>query len=107
MLLAMSAGNSHIALGVWDGGAWRKRWRIQTVHARTTDEYLVTIRALFADAGVDPRRTTVAILASVAPPDGNAGGRPERAFGAYPPPAQPCAAHGVARHDGKPSGGRG
>ena len=68
MLFAVSVGNSHITLGTFDGHAWTKRWRIQTVHARTADEYLVTFRALFEAAGRRSDRIESAILSSVVPP---------------------------------------
>jgi type III pantothenate kinase len=67
MLLAVSVGNSHITLGTFDK-AWIRRWRIQTVHARTADEYLVTFRALFDAAGTKTDRIESAILSSVVPP---------------------------------------
>ncbi len=68
MLMAISIGNSHIALGTWDGGSWRKRWRIQTVHGRTADEYRIVLRELFAAAEMEPRKVSSSILASVVPP---------------------------------------
>ena len=68
MLLAVSVGNSHITFGVCDAGSWTRRWRVQTVAAKTADEYLVVFRALFDAAGLDPSRVDEAILASVVPP---------------------------------------
>jgi type III pantothenate kinase len=68
MLLAVSVGNSHITFGVCDAGSWVKRWRVQTVAAKTADEYLVVFRALFDAAGLDAARVDEAILASVVPP---------------------------------------
>ncbi len=68
MLLAMSVGNSHITFGVFDGGAWVRRWRIQTVHAKTSDEYLVILRTLLDAAQIPARKVTSVILSSVVPP---------------------------------------
>jgi type III pantothenate kinase len=68
MLLAVSVGNSHITFGVHEEGAWVRRWRIQTVHAKTSDEYLVILRALCLSASVDTARIDRAILSSVVPP---------------------------------------
>jgi type III pantothenate kinase len=68
MLFAVSVGNSHITLGTFEREAWARRWRIQTVHARTADEYLVTFRALFEAAGTRADRIDAAILSSVVPP---------------------------------------
>ncbi len=66
MLLAVSVGNSHITLGVHSKGAWVHRWRIQTVHEKTPDEYMIVFRALFASADIGSIES--AILSSVVPP---------------------------------------
>lgn len=68
MLLAVSVGNSHITFGVHSGAAWIQRWRVQTVHARTSDEYLVVFRALLDAAGLSTGAVTSAMLSSVVPP---------------------------------------
>jgi type III pantothenate kinase len=68
MLLAVSVGNSHITFGVFDEGAWIRRWRIQTVHAKTSDEYLVIFRTLLDAAQVPAGKIRSAILSSVVPP---------------------------------------
>jgi type III pantothenate kinase len=68
MLLAVSVGNSHITFGVFDAGVWIRRWRIQTVHAKTSDEYLVIFRTLLDAAQVPAGKTRSAILSSVVPP---------------------------------------
>ena len=68
MLMAISIGNSHIALGTWDSGSWLKRWRIQTVHGRTADEYRIVLKELYASAELDPRKVRSSIMASVVPP---------------------------------------
>ncbi len=68
MLCAVSVGNSHITFGAHENGNWTRRWRIQTVHAKTSDEYLVIFRELFNAAGVRPQAIDGAILSSVVPP---------------------------------------
>jgi type III pantothenate kinase len=68
MLLAVSVGNSHITLGAHQQGAWIRRWRVQTVHAKTADEYLVIFSTLFDTAGIHADRIDQAILSSVVPP---------------------------------------
>jgi type III pantothenate kinase len=68
MLLAVSVGNSHITFGGHEKGGWVRRWRIQTVHARTADEYLVVFRSLLESAGIGTGRVRTAILSSVVPP---------------------------------------
>jgi type III pantothenate kinase len=68
MLLAVSVGNSHITFGGFARGHWVKRWRVQTVPAKTPDEYLVIFRALIDAAALDAARFDEAILSSVVPP---------------------------------------
>ena len=68
MLLAVSAGNSHITFGAHENGGWTRRWRIQTVHAKTADEYLVIFRELFEAAGLRMDQINSSILSSVVPP---------------------------------------
>jgi type III pantothenate kinase len=68
MLLAMSVGNSHITFGVYEAEDWMRRWRIQTVPAKTSDEYLVILRTLLDAAQIPARKVSSAILASVVPP---------------------------------------
>ena len=68
MLLAVSVGNSHITFGAHEKGAWTRRWRIQTVHAKTSDEYLVIFRTLLEAAKIPGGLIDSAILSSVVPP---------------------------------------
>ena len=68
MLLAVSVGNSHITFGVHENTAWIRRWRVQTVHAKTSDEYQALLRALFDAAGIGAAQIGSAILSSVVPP---------------------------------------
>ncbi len=68
MLLAVSVGNSIISFGVHGKEGWSQRWRIQTVHEKTHDEYVVIFRALFDAAKIDAARIDSAIIASVVPP---------------------------------------
>lgn len=68
MLLAVSAGNSHISFGVHDGSGWRKRFRVQTVREKTPDEYTVVFRELLAFEGITKGSLGSAILSSVVPP---------------------------------------
>jgi type III pantothenate kinase len=68
VLLAVSVGNSHITFGVHAEGDWIHRWRIQTVHAKTADEYLVILRTLMDAASIPGRKIDTSILSSVVPP---------------------------------------
>lgn len=67
MLLAIDIGNSHITVGVWDGQAWRRQWRLRTIHEQTVDEYGIYLKMLLRDAGLDGDIQHV-IFSSVVPP---------------------------------------
>jgi type III pantothenate kinase len=67
MLLAIDIGNTNVTLGLWDGRAWRRQWRLLTVHDKTSDEYGITLKALLEEAGLDGEVRHV-IMASVVPP---------------------------------------
>ena len=45
-LLAVDVGNTNTVLGVFRGDDLAASWRIQTVAARTADEYAVLVRSL-------------------------------------------------------------
>ncbi len=67
MLLAIDIGNTHISIGLYDLGVWRRRWRLRTVHDKTEDEYGITIKALLLDEEVSDRIEST-IISSVVPP---------------------------------------
>jgi type III pantothenate kinase len=68
MLLAIDAGNTNLTLGVFDGETLLTRWRLRTVHERTSDEWGIHLRNLFALDGIEPRSIDGVIIASVVPP---------------------------------------
>ena len=67
MLLAIDAGNTNIVFAVWDGAAWRGRWRVATVADRTADEYAVWLMQLMAWDGLVPADIHTAAIACVVP----------------------------------------
>ncbi|HEY4242606.1 MAG TPA: type III pantothenate kinase [Kofleriaceae bacterium] len=70
-LLAVDVGNTNTVLGVFVEGELVAHWRIQTVAARTSDEYAVLLKTLLSmEFGSDfPWRTIGAgIISSVVPP---------------------------------------
>lgn len=67
MLLAIDAGNTNVVFAVWDGAAWRGRWRIATVADRTADEYAVWLMQLMAWDGLVPADIHAAAIACVVP----------------------------------------
>jgi type III pantothenate kinase len=68
VLLAVSIGNSHITFGIHGNGSWARRWRVQTAHGRTSDEYLVVMKSLIDSAGIPAGAVDRSILSSVVPP---------------------------------------
>ena len=68
MLLAIDVGNTNIVLGVFDGEALVRSWRLHTVRERTADELGLLVDALFAHAGIDRSKVIGIILGSVVPP---------------------------------------
>ena len=67
MLLAIDAGNTNTVFAVWDGAAWRGRWRLATQPDRTADEYAVWLTQLMSWAGVRREDITRAAIACVVP----------------------------------------
>ncbi|MGC3999653.1 MAG: type III pantothenate kinase [Anaeromyxobacter sp.] len=68
MLLAIDVGNTNTVLGVYQGATLRDHWRIETSHTRTSDEYGILVRQLFALGGVDPTAIDAVAISSVVPP---------------------------------------
>ena len=68
MLLAIDVGNTNTVLGVYEGAKLRHHWRIETSQTRTSDEYGILLRQLFASSGQDPARVEAIAISSVVPP---------------------------------------
>jgi len=67
-LLAVDVGNTNTVLGVFRGDDLVAHWRIQTVAARTSDEYAVLIRSLLDMEDFAWGTLTAGIISSVVPP---------------------------------------
>src|SRR4051812_26519840 len=67
MLLAVDVGNTATALGVFDDARLVDHWHLQTVPARTADEYGVITRSLFAQARLEPASVHAVVACSVVP----------------------------------------
>jgi type III pantothenate kinase len=67
-LLAVDVGNTNTVLGVFRGDDLVAHWRIQTVAARTSDEYAVLIRSLLELEDFAWGTLTAGIISSVVPP---------------------------------------
>ncbi len=67
MILTIDAGNTNIAIGLFEGSAPKHQWRLASSTQRTSDEILIHLRELFAIDGVDPASVGGAVLSSVVP----------------------------------------
>jgi type III pantothenate kinase len=68
MLLAIDVGNSNIVLGVFDGAALVRSWRLQTLRERTSDELGLLVDGLFSYHGIERSRIAGVVMGSVVPP---------------------------------------
>jgi len=68
MLLVIDVGNTNTSLGVYEDERLVNHWRLTSARARTTDEYGVHARNLFALAGIDFKSITGVAISSVVPP---------------------------------------
>jgi type III pantothenate kinase len=68
VLLAVDVGNTNTVLGVFRGDDLVASWRIQTLAARTADEYAVLVRSLLELEGFAWGTITAGIISSVVPP---------------------------------------
>lgn len=68
MLLVIDVGNSNIVLGIYDGEALVRHWRIATDKSRTSDEYGVMLNSLFSLASLSFTQVKAIIISSVVPP---------------------------------------
>lgn len=68
MLLAIDIGNTNVAFGLFEASELRQTFRVQTVRAKTADEYAVLLRQMLTLRELDPAVVTAAIIASVVPP---------------------------------------
>jgi type III pantothenate kinase len=68
MLLVIDIGNTNTVLGIYEGEKLVHHWRLETSRNRTSDEYGVLIRQLFAMAPQEIHRIEGAIVACVVPP---------------------------------------
>lgn len=67
-LLAVDVGNTNVVLGVYDGRALVRTWRIATVHDRTEDELAVALDGLLAQEDRSLEDVDAMVLGSVVPP---------------------------------------
>lgn len=68
MLLVIDVGNTNTVIGVFENDTMKHDWRIKSVRDTTPDEFNITAKALFLDAGIDPERIDKVVVSSVVPP---------------------------------------
>lgn len=67
MLLAIDVGNTNVVFAVFDGDKIAGQWRISSDARRTSDEYGVWLVQVMERAGLEPKKITGAVVASVVP----------------------------------------
>jgi type III pantothenate kinase len=67
VLLALSIGNSQVAVGLADATGWRARWHLKTSDRRTADEYGVFVVELLEQGGFARADVRHVAIASVVP----------------------------------------
>lgn len=67
MLFVIDIGNSHTVTGLYEKDRLIGQWRLKTDKEKTADELAIDYNALFTMTGMDKRRITGIVLASVVP----------------------------------------
>ncbi len=68
MIYVIDVGNTHTALGVYDGKDLLASWRLKTDKERTSDELGMFMLNLFEHAGLSYHKVETVVIASVVPP---------------------------------------
>ncbi len=68
MLLGIDIGNSNIVLGAFEGSKLLHHWRLPSHQQSTSDEFAITLRALFDLVGLKPEQVSDSIISCVVPP---------------------------------------
>src|SRR5512139_2152702 len=68
MLLVIDVGNTNTVLGIYDGDHLMDNWRIWTERDRTSDEYGILMRNLFASSSIPLDRIEAISISCVVPP---------------------------------------
>lgn len=68
LLLALDVNNTQIKIGLYQGGDLLHHWRVATDREKTTDEYAMLLRALFASVGRSLGDVGGVGISSVVPP---------------------------------------
>lgn len=68
MLLVIDVGNTNTVLGVYEGSRLVDNWRIWTERERTSDEYGILVRNLFASRSISLSEIEAIAVSCVVPP---------------------------------------
>ncbi|MFC7687641.1 type III pantothenate kinase [Ureibacillus sp. GCM10028918] len=68
MILVLNAGNSNIALGIFEEEKLKHHWRMETNPHRTEDEYAMQVKAFFSHVQISFGHIKGIIISSVVPP---------------------------------------
>ena len=68
MLLVIDVGNTNTVLGIYDGERLVDNWRVWTERDRTSDEYGILMRNLFASSSIPLERIEAISISCVVPP---------------------------------------
>jgi type III pantothenate kinase len=68
VLLTIDIGNTHVALGLFDGRALAHHWRLGTQLQSTSDELAATLMSLFQLHAVEREKIDSSIVSCVVPP---------------------------------------
>jgi type III pantothenate kinase len=67
LLLAIDVGNTHTAVGVFDGASLRDSWRLSSKTERTSDELWLLLESCLNSASIDRRKIAKIGISSVVP----------------------------------------
>jgi type III pantothenate kinase len=68
MLLVIDVGNTNTVLGIYDGEVLVDNWRVWTERDRTSDEYGILMRSLFASRSIPLNEIEAIAISCVVPP---------------------------------------
>lgn len=68
MLLVIDVGNTNTVLGIYDGDVLVDNWRVWTERDRTSDEYGILVRNLFASRSIPLNEIEAIAISCVVPP---------------------------------------
>jgi len=67
MRMLMDVGNSHLTLGIWDGGEVIKKWRVSTLTLETEDQFFSIVSPLLDESRINKSIIKSVAIASVVP----------------------------------------